>query len=273
MKGFWRHVVSALVVVGGASLLACAHDDSTLFVYQVQVGTPSGSTCTFSPNPASIFLSGGLLDVGVRPEYDATYLVANQMVAQASPSTPQTETSFITIDHANVKITQTNGTIIRQYSTVTAATVPPATGATPGFIPVVDVPILDSEAVTTITGMGLNRVETFVQFFGKSTGGTAVESNTFEFPVDLCNGCLVVFPMGEDRPDVVVNGVTTTRFPHPNCFNFGAASTSTSTVSPPCRIGQDDFVDCGLCLTEVGAGCCASAACCLTPKDPAVCSF
>jgi hypothetical protein len=144
MKGFWRRLVSTLLVVGGAwiTLLACAHDDSTLFVYNVLAGNISGTSCTFTPNPSNQFLPRGVLDVGLAGAYDATFLVGNQLVSQANPSTPQTESAFITIDHVNVKVTQTNGALINQYSTVTSSTVPPATGTTPGFA-VVDALILD----------------------------------------------------------------------------------------------------------------------------------
>jgi hypothetical protein len=143
-----------------------------------------------------------------------------------------------------VRITNPDGSPIRSYSTVTAASVFPATGTTPSFVPAT-VPIIDQDALTTIkntgTGIGVGslvRVETFVKFFGKSTGGTAVESNEFQFPVDICAGCLIAFPVAEDDGTDAVQ---------PNCKNATAAASGTSSIPTPCRIGQDAPVDCAVC--------------------------
>ena len=234
MKGFWGRAC-ALVIAGGAwvSLSACAHDDSTLFVLDVVKGSVSGNTCTFSPDPTQTFWSSGLLDAALRGAYDATYLVGNQMVSQADPTIPKTETAFVTISHANVRITDANGNTIRTYSTVTASTAFPATGTTPSFIPT-QVTTIDEQAMTMIPGIGPGntvRVETFVKFFGKTTGGVSVESNEFEFPVDICFGCL---------PDFSIQGA--------HCAKAVANPTVASSAPRPCRLGQDENVDCSLCL-------------------------
>jgi hypothetical protein len=256
MKGFWRRLVSTLVFACCAwiTVLGCAHDDSTLFVYNVVAGSISGTSCTFSPNPSGQFFPKGILDVGLVDSYEATFLLANQLVSQANPSTPQTESAFITIDHVNVKVTQTDGTLINQYSTVTSSTINPATGTTPGFA-LANALILDPVTVGLIEANAatINRVETFVQFFGKTTGGTAVESNTFEFAIDICQGCLVRFSVATNKTGADAIGP----FPQPNCLNVGAATTS--SIAVPCRPGQDDPIDCTQC---VGNRCCQSAACC-----------
>lgn len=242
MKRLWRRVVSAPVLIGavGITLVACAHDDSTMFVYDVLAGTLSGTTCTFTPDPTQAFLPSGVLDVALASEYDATYLVANQMVAQADPTIPQTETSFIEINHANVRVTNTDGSLIREYSAVTAASIPPAAGTTPSFVPA-SVPTIDQQTVALIGAVATQsivRVETFVQFFGKTTGGQSVESNVFQFPVDVCSGCLVSFPIAEDDQTSTVQ---------PNCALAANANASTTTATAPCKFGQDSLVDCSLC--------------------------
>jgi hypothetical protein len=130
-----------------------------------------------------------------------------------------------------------------RFSTKTAATIPPATGTTPSFVPA-EITLLDMTqanlaAQQPMSG-GINRLETTVQFFGKTTGGQSVESNEFSFPVDICNDCLVVFSASDNNP--LLN-------PQPNCAGVVGAG-SGSTVATPCRIGQDEFVDCSLCLTN-----------------------
>jgi hypothetical protein len=247
MKRLWVHVCSALVAVTGAGVLssACAHNDSSMFVYDVLAGTASSTGCTFTPDPTQQFLPSGVLDTALASEYVATFLVANQMVAQGDPTVPKTETSFITIQRADIRITDTNNVEVARFSTKTAATIPPATGTTPGFVPT-EITLIDPATVKTQAPGpgGVNRLETTVQFFGKTTGGQSVESNEFSFPVDLCTSssepgkqCLVVFSAAANDP---------VRTPQPNCF-LGGTATGTS-VATPCRIGQDAFVDCSLCL-------------------------
>ncbi len=250
----WGHVCSALVVVGGAGILssACAHDDSTIFVYDVLAGTASTTGCSFTPDPTQAFLSSGVLDAALRGAYDATFLLANQMVPQGDPTVPTTETSFITIQRADVKITDANNNQLGAFSTKTSATLNPATGNTPGFVPVA-ITLIDEGTVqsliknTPLTVGGVDRVETIVKFFGKTTGGVSVESNEFTFPVDVCYSqvgapCLVTFPAG-------VSDLT--RTPSLNCV-LGAqgTATTTSSVATPCRVGQDAPVACSLCLSN-----------------------
>jgi hypothetical protein len=75
---------------------------------------------------------------------------------------------------------------------------------------------------------------------------------------------LVNFPVSENFSGNHTS--STIPVPQPNCFNTGAATAATTA---PCRIGQDDFVDCSLCLEFA---CCRSAACCLS-QTPANCQL
>src|SRR5579859_1879782 len=103
MKRLWVHVCSALLVAGaaGAVVSACAHDDSTLFVYAEITGTVSNNVCVLTADPTQHLLSSGTLDTGLTHQYVGSFLLANQMTPQGDPTVPKTETSFIVIQRAD----------------------------------------------------------------------------------------------------------------------------------------------------------------------------
>jgi len=235
-------------VLVGASVLAatgivltpgCVHDDSTLFVQTVlapQLVSP-GQTCIFTNSPSQTTLSSGLLDVGLRNEYDPTYLVGNQMVAQVNSQQLQTETSIITIQGAVVRITDASGKQLNTFTRLSSATVYPASGTTPGYAPISVTTVDEGTATAAVSGLAAGattRLVTYVQFFGTTLGGTSVQSDDYEFPVDVCNGCLVTFSSTDINP----------LLPLPNCAGTGTSATS---LPSPCVMGQDYATDCSQC--------------------------
>jgi hypothetical protein len=81
------------------------------------------------------------------------------------------------------------------------------------------------------------RVVVHVRFFGSTLDGTPVESDEFEFPVDICQGCLIQFSPADIDP----------RLPAPNCAGNPAAAGSPVQAAVPCVPGQDLPVDCSQC--------------------------
>jgi hypothetical protein len=80
---------------------------------------------------------------------------------------------------------------------------------------------------TSGTG-GSNIAQVYVTFLGQTLGGDSVTSNVFQFPVNVCYGCLVSYPPA--APAGYCKG--------------GVASESTAAAS---LIGQDQVSDCQLC--------------------------
>jgi hypothetical protein len=245
MKRVWGHVfagVGVLTGLGAAGVMvsACVHDDSTIFVNDVlapQFVTP-GMSCLFTADPTQTFLSEGTLDADLTPEYQAEFLVGNQMVPRGDPNQPQTETSYVTIQGAVVRIVDPQGKQLNTYTWPTSATIPPSSGTSPGYAPV-SVTILDSATVAslgltpTYAGGQIKRLVSYVRFFGSSVGGQSVESDEFGFPVSVCRSCLISFD--NENPDL----------PEPNCAL--ASSMSTVATSVPCIGGQDFAVSCTSC--------------------------
>jgi hypothetical protein len=241
MKAWGRHVVAGLAIVAGVGAVAsaCAHDDSTIFIYN-KIAQPSispGGTCVYSPNPSQTFSNAGTLDVSLGGAYVAEFLIGNQMVAQVDPTVPRTETSIVNIQGAVVRITDSSGVQLATYTDPTAGSVPAAAGGTPGYIAmsvvIVNAATVQNELAALSGGSDVHLI-TYTKMFGKTLGGQYVESNEFEFPVSLCVGCLISFAVSDISPTCPVL----------NCIGGGAGS---ATATEPCSPGQDIPTDCSLC--------------------------
>jgi hypothetical protein len=249
MKRIWGHLIAGVGVAIGVSGLtaACAHDDSTIFIRDVL--TPptaqAGGLCQYTADPSQSSITSGILDVAFATSYTAAFLVGNQMTPRSVNDQTRTETSRVTLQGAIVRVTDINGNELRPSFTWSASTtVDPATGGTPSYAPFF-AEIVDSTVAAQLKGqaqaavaahqaIGTTRVLTYTKVFGHTLGGTRVESNEFQFPVDVCYGCLVTFPSGVSSP----------LFPQPNCANQTQGGGATSQ---PCIMGQDQLVDCRLC--------------------------
>lgn len=254
MKPVWGHVLVGLsLAAGGASAFsACVHNDSTIFVHDVlapQTASSSTMVCTYTADPTQPTISSGVVDISLRATYDAMFLVGNQMVSEVNGSQLQTETSIVNIQGAIVRVT--SGTQqLSTYTRLAAATIPPLSGNSPGYAAVGPVTIIDEPSLFKLSsastgntnvanflaamGAGaVTRVVSHVRFFGVTLGGQSVESNEFEFPVDVCIGCLIAFT---NNP----------LYATPNCIGSASGSSTTQSVVP-CELGQDLAVDCNAC--------------------------
>lgn len=254
MKRLWGHILAGGLLLGGAAAVstACVKDNSTVFIFDVlaqQLVSP-GSQCLFTTDPTQPYISAGVLDIGFRDTYFAEFLVGNQIVAQGQPTTPQTETSYVQFSGAVVRVTDTEGNQLANYTEmVGAAALAPAQGSTPSFEPI-GITIVDEGTIAQISqpvvAGGTRQLITHTYFFGQTLGGENVQTGEFAFPVTVCYGCLVGYSEG----DVDLNA------PLPNCL-LAAGSTSTSTALPgPCFEGEDYSIDCAQCL---GLPVCAGA--------------
>jgi hypothetical protein len=244
-KHLYGKMLVGLLIAGAAGAVApaCAHDDSTLFIRDVISPAPVavGQICTYTSDPTQPFVPSGILDTGLRGEYDAVFLVGNQMVPQGNPNTPATETSYIKVDGAVVRVTTADGKPLDSFTTLVGTTINPSVGTSPSYSPV-GATIVDGTALADprvsgpVSAGGSVTVVTYTRFFGHTLGGQSVESNEFEFPVTVCYGCLVSFPADEQ------SGAA----PSPNCGSAVSGSTTATTV--PCVPGQDQAIDCAHCL-------------------------
>jgi hypothetical protein len=245
MNRVWQYVWGGVAILAGtgATVSACAHDDSTLFVRNAlapQLVT-NGQACLFTADPTQPYLPEGTLDVAFRRSYGAVFLVGNQLVPRGDPTAPKTETSYVNIQGATIRITDSMGNALPgtpPFTRLTSATIAPSAGTTVSYEPI-GVTIIGQPTIEALISSGQVtlgrsvRLITYVRFFGQTLGGQYVESNEFEFPVDICRGCLIGFAPQD------INS----RCPAPNCVGNGMGG----TLPVPCERGQDYAVDCSQC--------------------------
>lgn len=235
MKPMRRLLVLAALAVAGTGASSCADNESQIFVRGVIV--PDSTTCTLKADPTgSLFLSG-VLDVALRDEYRAGLLVGNQLVERGNSDQLRTETDRVVLRGAEVELYNQDETLRSAFSVPGTGFVDPGTGSDPGYgvIGVTLVPA--SEAAKFQQAFGDDRtadatITAAVRVFGDTLGGLEVESGQLGFPIIVCNGCLVSY-VGLDP---LTNRCVTTAEFEPD--------------EVPCLIGQDQVVDCRLCLNK-----------------------
>jgi hypothetical protein len=244
MKRVWGHVFTGLTLVAGvttlgAAVAACVHDDSTVFVSQMLAPqlVSAGSVCLYTADPTQPHITSGILDAALRGSYVGEFLLANQVVPRGDPTQPSTETSFVKIKGAVVTINDSQGNQLTTYTKPVSVTIPPSSGTTPGYS-ATSLEIIDEATVAKlgVTPGAVVPVVTFARFFGETLGGDSVESDNFEFPVDICYACLIGYSSQDINPGFAV----------PNCVGNSSGS-APATTSLPCVLGQDFGIDCADC--------------------------
>jgi len=207
---------------------------STLFVRQVNALVPSGG-CVADSSPTSLVLTAGTLDVAFSLQYKADLLVGFQPVCDI-PNAP----AGIAFQQATVRVEDAGGTALWG----------PVSIPTSGFVDsspdkvsygVTETILLGSELgarladeLQTTRGLVLH-LRSVVRVSGRAVGGSTLESDEWGFPISICYGCLPTFP--RDADDIKLAK-------QPNC---ALGSETPSTLVKPCRVGQEDPIDCRVC--------------------------
>jgi hypothetical protein len=244
MRRFWVHLVTGLTALGGIAVLApaCAHNDSSFFIHGV-LAPPTSATmgCVFTDDPTQAELFSGVLDVGVTNEYEAVLLVGNQIVPQGNQLQLMTETSEISVQGAVVTVVdEATKAQLSYYTAVGSGFVNPSNGTTAGFAPVAFA-IVDPTAAATLRSelqpFESRNIVSYVKAFGTTLGGDYEETNTFQFQITACNGCLVRYtsttPTIACNPDVMPS----------------------TTGEAFCFLGQDIAFDCHDCIQDPICSC------------------
>lgn len=264
MKRVLGHCLAGLTLIcGGIALTsACAHNDSSLFVEAALFPTPvaEGQSCTFTADPNQTVISVGKMDLAFgNDEYQAVFLIGNQLVAQASSQNLKTETSIINIEGAIIVDTDAAGNQLDTFTSVASGTVLPSSGSVPGYSSIGAI-VTSPKALSTllntegknINGGGSSLVITYVKFFGHTLGGTYIESNNFEYPITICetsvnnSQCLVNFSQSEATGTCLTSTLMMQTIKTPNCL---APSATAASLPVPCQPGQDTVIDCSQCLS------------------------
>lgn len=255
MKRILGHVGSLLVcaLAAGAAAPACTDNDQSIFIRNALAPATNrqNGSCTYTDDPQQPALFEGTLDVGVRDNYFGVYLVGNQLIPRGDPLGPRAESSRAHINGGIVRVTRTDGTLIREFTSSSTGFADPQNNNQPDYglmgLITVDAPtsailrdLLNAEAAAARVNVRTLSIQILanIRVFGRTLGGTELESAEYQFPIRVCNGCLVTFPAG-------VND--STKDPRPNCLGTPTNTTTSGDVAFPCFAGQDEGVNCKTC--------------------------
>jgi hypothetical protein len=255
MKRIWGYVIAVLAAgtTVGAVMPACATNDQTIFVHGALAPSTNrqNNTCTYTNDPQQAQLFMAKLDLGLVDSYFSILLVGNQTIPRGDQLSNRAESNRVHINGAIVRVTEPDGTLIREFTSLATGFADPSNNNAPSYA-TIGVIAFDAPTKTIILnsdGMhpeqpGLpNRaaVKTLlinIKAFGKTLGGEDVESDFFQLPMEVCKGCLVNTTDANDP----------LQKPNPNCLK---ALPVGSTVVAPCFFGQDEGVPCQSCVGTI----------------------
>jgi hypothetical protein len=211
---------------------ACVENKGSIFVQGIMAPpTPQvGQACTYAPQASSSTLFSGTLDVGFSDSYTPVFLIANQMVQRGSSSQVRAESSRVQLLGGVVRLTDTAGAQLANFTALGSGYADASSGNTPGFgaiaLTVIDPATVEKVLRPAVANGSSKRVIAYVKVYGQTLGGLRVEAGEYPFPIDVCSGCLVRIPSDA-----------------PTCISTGASA----QIINPCIMGQDQTIDCRLC--------------------------
>lgn len=174
-----------------AVLTGCAENSSSLVIVQNQ--SPE-TGCTASNTVEDTFISHGILDVGssrygITPQYYAWFVVDNNLRTTVESHGIELNNVELREAHIDLSLAQAGGSLgtdVTSFADYTFVTVPP------GETRSVQVNIIPPNVAQRLAISEGQFIEAFakVQIVGER-GGTEIVTNTINFPVTLCYGCLV----------------------------------------------------------------------------------
>ena len=237
MRAATKYFLSlGLLSLGTLALTSsCADNNSSLFV--VGVLDINQTTCVAKPDTTSALLAGGTLDVAFSTSYTAALLVGNQLTQQGSREQIRTETSRISLRGAEVTLTTLDGRTLGTYSTVGTGFVDASAGDVPSYATMF-VNLIPPALGTNDAVLNAKAVLAKIRVFGDSLGNSSITSSELDFPINICNGCLVEYPAADFDPAVAAGGD----------YLCSTSATSTQTTeAAPCLQGQDARFACTVC--------------------------
>jgi hypothetical protein len=228
-----------LTVALATCTAACADDDSSMYVEGVLAMQPPA--CDLKADPSAPQLLRGTLDVAFLQSYQGAVLVANQLTPRGVKKQLRTETQGVELEGAEVTISNAQGDVLDEFSTPTGGFVHSNTSETPGY-GLALVTLIPPQLGDSIGGqLGKNRgasrtVIAGIRVYGTTLGGTEITSGQFTFPIDVCYGCLVDFPLDA----VMDTGMT----------RICQGGTDKITTAQ-CIRGQDAIIDCRECAATL----------------------
>ncbi len=212
-------------VLAACLVLACSGESTpettaaNIFVKQALAREPYG--CIPRAKPTERALPLGTLDVVFADTYEALLLFGNQL-----RTAQDADRNRVSLNSAHVQLRDGSGAVLETFSRSATGFADPGL-AEPGWgvtaVTLVPAGIVKSGSTKMLTAN--------VRLEGRTLAGHVVETPSFEYIIDVCDGCLVDYPLEADDPSTSAH----------DCIPYDPAS------SVPCVMGQDDRIDCRLC--------------------------
>lgn len=227
-KAMGYPVALALVLAG----VGCTDEESGLFIQGNMALTPPN--CEARAEGTSPLLISGVLDVGLKLDYEATLLVGSQLTPRTDKENLRTETMIAVITGAEVHLYTDTGAEEAAFTVPASGVIRPDASDDPGF-GVISATLIPQQtgsdlAADMLRGDVRTRVAE-VKVFGQTVGGLDVESAALRYVIRVCKGCLVDFP--------------------PAALTMGQCNRQLDqNPQLPCQFGQDAVVDCRTCAAS-----------------------
>jgi hypothetical protein len=236
MNRMLRSLLAGGVATAGLAIFtaSCSDNNSSLFITGVLYSTPP--QCVLTADLAETTLGSGTLDLAFTRSYSASLLVGNQLTSRGSKQTLRTETQRVTLRGAEINLTDSTGNSLFKFSVNGTGFVDVSRGEDSGFgiFGAELIPASIGEQLVKTLGIspgGSGQVIALTRVFGSTLGNQELTSSELSFPITVCTGCLIQFPLvalTPTDPQICIRGAT-------------------ELPIPGCRVGQDDPIDCRSC--------------------------
>jgi len=213
-----------------AGLTGCVDNESSLFIEGV-LSLPA-SDCLARPDSDAEFISQGVLDVYFAQGYVAAVQVGNQLTQQGNREKTRTETSRLRLEGVTGTVFDVNGGE-HAFEAIATGFAHPASGTEPGLAAMF-VNLVNTEAIAALKATaGYGMIVVRFRVYGTTLGGKEIESGEYDYPIYVCNGCLVDYPADADDPAQAGYQCT--------------VSADTGSEETICYVGQDQRFPCTAC--------------------------
>ncbi|HHH28468.1 MAG TPA: hypothetical protein ENK57_09000 [Polyangiaceae bacterium] len=219
MPNFAPKIFSLLAfgAITAAMLPSCVENNSSIFIHSVDFLAPGECGCTGDPEDEALLT--GTLDIRQRPgPYIAAVRIGNQMIRSADDARLRVETSHVTFYEAEVEVFDQGGGVVTSFSQPITSFAFAGNSTNPGF-GCTFLTLIDAPSVANIATP--QTVVARIKVFGETLGGNDVETGVFDFPIQVCDGCI-----GCIEPDPM------------DCDG------EIPTEAAACNVGQDYAADC-----------------------------
>jgi len=178
---------------------ACVDDPPTIVVdYAISLS----DDCVATVN-SETKIAVGNYDARCGKGYYVFLRVLSYLLARSDVTRPRTEVNVIQMDTAEINLLDSSGAAIDglpAFSIPIEGTIHPGDEKEPGA-GVVQVEIIPSTYGEMMRGLDGEKLVAAIKLYGTTAGDVDVESKTFNFPFNVCDGCLTWIThnaLGED---------------------------------------------------------------------------